>query len=266
MYGFVVIGLYLIAAALAAWSAWRSQGQGGAGSASAWVSAVAVLGHLGWLTTTLRAEPGFALNIPDSLSLFGLVVGAVGSLLAFRHGFRAPAAILLATAAALSVGTGSISTVREVSTAGWPMAAHITLSALAFGLLATTALLALVLAAQEANLRSRRPARWLAALPPMESMEHAVFTVLTLGFVALSTTLLIGGLFVTDLFGQRLAHKVALALVAWAIFGFLLVGRYRFGWRGRKARRLVLAGFVVLAMSYFLTKFILEVMLGRHWG
>ena len=266
MYGFVVIGLYLLAAGLAAWTAWRAQGKGPVGIAGAYLSALAVLAHLGWLITTLRAEAGFALNIADSLSLFGLVVGAIGSLLAFRPGFRAPAAILLATAAALSIGTGSLSTVPEVSTAGWPMAAHITLSALAFGLLATAAVLALVLAAQEANLRSRRPAKWLAALPPMESMEHAVFTVLTLGFVALSATLLVGALFVTDLFGQRLAHKVALALIAWALFGFLLVGRYRFGWRGRKARRLVLAGFVVLAMSYFLTKFILEVLLGRHWG
>jgi ABC-type uncharacterized transport system permease subunit len=97
-------------------------------------------------------------------------------------------------------------------------------------------------------------------------MEHAVFTLLTLGFVALSSTLLIGALFITDLFGQRLVHKVVLALVAWAIFGVLLLGRYRFGWRGRKARRLVLSGFVVLVMSYFLTKFILEVLLNRHWG
>ena len=266
MYGFIVIGLYLLAAALTAWSAWRNRQAPVAPAAGSYLSAVAVLAHLGWLTTTLRAETGFALDIADSLSLFGLVVGAIGALLAFRPAFRAPASILLATAGALAVGTGSISTVREVSTAGWPMAAHITLSALAFGLLATAALLAVVLAAQEANLRSRRPARWLAALPAMESMEHAIFTVLTLGFVSLSATLLVGAFFVTDLFGQRLIHKVTLALVAWAIFGSLLLGRYRFGWRGRKARRLVLAGFVVLAMSYFLTKFILEVLLGRHWG
>jgi ABC-type uncharacterized transport system permease subunit len=46
----------------------------------------------------------------------------------------------------------------------------------------------------------------------------------------------------------------------------LLLGRYRFGWRGRKARRLVLSGFVVLVMSYFVTKFVLEVLLDRHWG
>lgn len=267
MYGLIVIGLYLASAGLGAWSAWRARnGDGAAGGIAAWLSALAVLAHLGWLTTTLRAETGFALDIADSLSLFGLVVGAIGSLLAFRAAFRAPASILLATAGALALGTGSISTVREISTAGWPMAAHITLSALAFGLIATAALLVVVLAAQEASLRSKRPARWLGALPAMESMEHAVFTVLGLGFVCLSATLLVGAFFVTDLFGQKLVHKVTLALVAWAIFGTLLLGRHRFGWRGRKARRLVLAGFLTLAMSYFLTKFVLEVVLGRHWG
>lgn len=264
MYGIVVIGLYVVAASFAAWTAWRRTDR--VAGAGAYLATLAVLAHLGWLSTTIRAEAGYALDIADSLSMFGLVVGAIGALLAFRLHFRAPSAILLATAAALALGTGSLSTIREVTDPGWPLAAHITLSALAFGLLATAALLALVLAAQEAALRSRQPAKWLAALPPMESMEHAVFTLLTLGFISLSATLLIGALFVTDLFGQRLVHKVVLALVAWAIFGALLLGRYRFGWRGRKARRLVLSGFVVLVMSYFVTKFVLEVLLDRHWG
>ena len=264
MYGIVVIGLYVVAASFAAWTAWR--GTDRVAGAGAYLATLAVLAHLGWLSTTIRAEAGYALDIADSLSMFGLVVGAIGALLAFRLHFRAPAAILLATAAALALGTGSLSTIREATDPGWPLAAHITLSAVAFGLLATAALLALVLAAQEAALRSRRPAKWLAALPPMESMEHAVFTLLTLGFISLSSTLLIGALFVTDPFGQRLVHKVVPALVAWAIFGVLLLGRYRFGWRGRKARRLVLSGFVVLVMSYFVTKFVLEVLLDRHWG
>lgn len=264
MYGIVVIGLYVVAASFAAWTAWRRTDR--VAGAGAYLATLAVLAHLGWLATTIRTGAGYALDIADSLSMFGLVVGAIGALLAFRLHFRAPAAILLATAAALALGTGSLSTIREATDPGWPLAAHITLSALAFGLLATAALLALVLAAQEAALRSRRPAKWLAALPPMESMEHAVFTLLTLGFISLSATLLIGALFVTDLFGQRLVHKVVLALVAWAIFGVLLLGRYRFGWRGRKARRLVLSGFVVLVMSYFVTKFVLEVLLDRHWG
>lgn len=265
MYGILVIVLYFAAAAVAAWGAWRGRTADALGPAP-FLACVAVAGHLVWLSLTLRAESGFALDIAGSLSLFGLVVGSIGVLLAFRRSFRAPAAILFATAGLLSLGTGSLSSVPEVAQPGWAMAAHITLSALAFGLLATAALLAVVLAAQQASLRSRRPAGWLAALPPMESMEHAVFSLLATGFVALSTTLLIGAFFVTDLLAQRLLHKVTLALVAWAIFGVLLLGRHRFGWRGRKATWLVLAGFALLAMSYFLTKFILEVLLQRHWG
>lgn len=267
MHLLLVLGLYLLSAGFAAWAACPASGPGGRRAGiDSYLAVLAVLAHLSWLASTIRAGAGYALDIGDSLSMFGLVVGSMGALLAFRINFRAPAAMLLATAGALAVGTGSVSTYREVTDPGWPLAAHITLAALAFGLLATAALLALVLAAQEANLRSRRPARWLAGLPPMESTEHAVFTVLTLGFIALTATLLVGAFFVTDIFSQRLVHKVVLAVIAWTIFGVLLLGRYRFGWRGRKARRLVLAGFVALTMSYLLTKFILEELLGRHWG
>lgn len=266
MFGVLVIAFYLGAAGLSAFSAWRGTAQLKAGAVGAGLAGAAVVAHVLWLSGTLRAESGYALDIAAALSLFGLVVGCIAVLLALRRNFRAPAAILLATAGVLAIGTGSLSTMREVHEPGWPLSAHITLSALAFGLLATAALLTIVMAVQDTALRSRRPAQWLSALPPMESMEHAVFVLVRIGFVALSLTLLIGFFFVTDLFSQRLVHKVALAIVAWAIFGALLLGRWRFGWRGRKARRFALAGFGVLAASYFLTKFILEVVLGRHWG
>jgi ABC-type uncharacterized transport system permease subunit len=266
LFGVLVIAFYLGAAGLSAFSAWRGTAQLKAGAVGAGLAGAAVVAHVLWLSGTLRAESGYALDIATALSLFGLVVGCIAVLLALRRNFRAPAAILLATAGVLAIGTGSLSTMREVHEPGWPLSAHITLSALAFGLLATAALLTIVMAVQDTALRSRRPAQWLSALPPMESMEHAVFVLVRIGFVALSLTLLIGFFFVTDLFSQRLVHKVALAIVAWAIFGALLLGRWRFGWRGRKARRFALAGFGVLAASYFLTKFILEVVLGRHWG
>ncbi len=68
---------------------------------------------------------------------------------------------------------------------------------------------------------------------------------------ALTVAILAGLLFVTDLFAQHLVHKTVLALVAWAIFACLLFGRWRFGWRGRKAARYTIAGFVVLADRLF---------------
>jgi ABC-type uncharacterized transport system permease subunit len=46
----------------------------------------------------------------------------------------------------------------------------------------------------------------------------------------------------------------------------LLIGRVRFGWRGRTAVGWTLFGFGVLALAYFGAKFVLENVLGRHWG
>jgi len=54
--------------------------------------------------------------------------------------------------------------------------------------------------------------------------------------------------------------------IAWLVFGVLLIGRVRYGWRGRSAVGWTLGGFGVLALAYFGSKFVLEYVLGRHWG
>jgi ABC-type uncharacterized transport system permease subunit len=42
-----------------------------------------------------------------------------------------------------------------------------------------------------------------------------------------------------------------------------MVGRLRFGWRGRKARRVLYAGSALLVLAYVGSRFVLEVVLGR---
>jgi len=37
-------------------------------------------------------------------------------------------------------------------------------------------------------------------------------------------------------------HKTVFSVLAWVLFGVLLAGRWRFGWRGRKALRWVVTG------------------------
>ena len=54
--------------------------------------------------------------------------------------------------------------------------------------------------------------------------------------------------------------------VVLALFGILLFGRVRYGWRGRSAVRWTLSGFGFLILAYFGAKFALEVVFGRHWG
>jgi len=56
-----------------------------------------------------------------------------------------------------------------------------------------------------------------------------------------------------------------LSIVAWLVFGVLLWGRWKYGWRGRIAIRWALSGYGILLLAYFGTKLILELVLQKHW-
>ncbi len=53
------------------------------------------------------------------------------------------------------------------------------------------------------------------------------------------------------------------SLLSWATFAVLLLGRWRFGWRGRNAVRMLYTGSVLLLLAYVGSRFVLEVVLGR---
>ncbi len=67
------------------------------------------------------------------------------------------------------------------------------------------------------------------------------------------------------MFGKPLTftHKIVFSVLAWLVFGALLFGRYRYGWRGRTALNWILAGGALLLLAYIGSKFVLEVILGR---
>jgi ABC-type uncharacterized transport system permease subunit len=57
-------------------------------------------------------------------------------------------------------------------------------------------------------------------------------------------------------------HHTVLALLAWVSLIILIAGRLAFGWRGRIAILWTGTGFALLALGYFGTRFVVEVMLG----
>ncbi|MGH8197445.1 MAG: cytochrome C assembly family protein [Steroidobacteraceae bacterium] len=266
MRGFLVILLYLVAAAAALHAARRPAPRPVFQEPALYLAAAALAAHAAWLIETLQPFGELALGLADSASLMGLAIGAGGLLAVFAPRFRAIAAVVLGLAALFAAGTGSLPPPRGIAAPGWPFAVHVVLAMGSAGMFAIAAVFVVMLAVQDSELRSPRPSGWLATLPPVESLERALFSVLSIGLAALSVAILAGLLFVTDLFEQHLVHKTVLALAAWAIFACLLFGRWRFGWRGRKAARYTIAGFVVLAIAYFGSKFVLEILLGRHWG
>lgn len=144
---------------------------------------------------------------------------------------------------------------------GEGFALHVILALLAYSVLAVAVAQSLFLAWQERALRRRR-ARWvLKTLPPLETMETVLFECVALGLLLLTLTLATGGIFLEDLFAQQVVHHTVLSIASWMVFGILLVGRHRLGWRGRTAIRWTLSGFFLLVLAYFGSKLVLEVIL-----
>lgn len=142
---------------------------------------------------------------------------------------------------------------------------HILSSVTAFGVLSIAGVYALFAAIIDYFLRRHHLNPLVRALPPLETLERLLFRLIALGFTLLTISLLSGMAFIDDLFAQHLAHKTVLSIMAWLVFGLLLWGRWRYGWRGRHAVRLTLAGIFLLLLAYFGSKLVLETFLGRSW-
>ena len=138
---------------------------------------------------------------------------------------------------------------------------HILISVLAFSLLNIAALQVGLLACQDWQLHHKRTGWFVRSLPPLQTMESLLFQMIGAGFVLLNLSLITGFLFVEDLFAQHLVHKTLLSLIGWLILAVLLFGRFRFGWRGKKAIKLTLTAFVFIMLAYFGSKLVLEFLL-----
>ena len=143
--------------------------------------------------------------------------------------------------------------------------AHFFIAMVAYSLFTLVALHAIIMSLAERRLHRGELSRPLASLPPLLTMESLLFRLITIAFVLLTLTLASGLAFSETLFGKALSfnHKTLFSILSWLIFAALLFGRHAWGWRGRKALRWTLAGFVALLFAYVGSRFVLEVVLGR---
>lgn len=219
----------------------------------------------GWTLAQQVLQPGaVSLGIAEAISLFAWQSALLLWAFCWREPLQTlglviyPLAALCALAAVVWPGGTAVS-------AGWKVTAHILLSLFSAGLLTLAAVQACALALQDRFLHQHQQTRLMRALPPLLNMERLLFQLIFIGFFLLSLTLLSGVWFVNNLQAQHLTHKTVLSFTAWLIFGVLLWGRWRYGWRGRSAIRWALSGYAVLILAYFGSKLILEQFLGRHW-
>ena len=149
----------------------------------------------------------------------------------------------------------------HVSASAW-LPLHLALGIASYGLLAA--------AVVHAGLMTRAERRIRLAIDthsgmPLLALERLTFRFVTAGFVLLTATLAAGMLFSEVLYGRawRWDHKAVFSMLAWLTFATLLLGRSRFGWRGRTAVRMLYVGALLLLLAYVGSRFVMEVLLGR---
>lgn len=223
----------------------------------------AIVLHSVLLHQQIVVPGGMNLGFFNALSLASWLVALVLVLAAMVQPVENLGIVVLPVAAAaigLAVVFPSDNIISDTHRA---LETHIMLSILSYALLAMAAVQAVLLAIQDHHLHNRRPGGFVRALPPLTTMETLLFQMIGGGFIALSFSLLSGIMFLDDVFAQQLVHKTVLSIAAWAVFGVLLWGRWRHGWRGRTAIRWTLSGFAALVLSYFGSKLVLELILQR---
>lgn len=206
-------------------------------------------------------------SLLNILSLCALVTVAIPlCTLPFKNSLFDASLVALPLSVLIVIAEAVISApVLEITKTTGHITAHIITSVIAFGVLSIAGVYAIFVAMIDHLLRQHSFNKLVQTLPALDTLERLLFHLIKVGFAVLTISLLTGLVYVEDLFGQHLAHKTILSIFAWLVFATLIWGRWKRGWRGRVAVRMTLAGIALLLLSYFGSKFILEVVLDRSW-
>ncbi len=256
----VVAFIYLAVAA----DFWRDAKSASSENALKLHSAMIALGLAihAWLLYQGIFVGGFNLGFYNALSAILWLTVLIYWLANLKHQLHSLQAFVLPPAALFALLPAFEVSNHFVQTASQPLfVAHIGVALLAYSLFTFAALHALLMMFAERSLHNKPTLIKLPSFPPLMVMESLLFRVITVGFILLTITLISGMFFSEQLYGKPLefTHKIAFSIAAWVIYGWLLFGRYQYGWRGRKAINLTLIGFVLLLLAYVVTKFILQV-------
>jgi ABC-type uncharacterized transport system permease subunit len=228
--------------------------------------AVGISLHSKTLYGSVLIESGFNLSLGNTVSMIGLELALIGLIAAINTTLRGISAGLLVLAAFAATLTVLDSAPATMAALAWQVRAHVLVSLMSYGLLTVGAIVAIYAMVQERRLQARQLSPVNSLFAPLETTEKLLFGITAAGFAGLALAILSGLAFVDDLFAQHLVHKTVFSILALSVFGALLAGRFFAGWRGVRAVRLYLGGFLLLCLAYFGTRVILEQLLDRSWG
>ena len=270
-FNFITAALYLLAS-VAAWSfAKRSTaGHVSQTSTAAQLSRVllwlAIMMHAIALADALVLEDGFNIGFSHAISL--IVWLSIMSYVVLSNDARLTrlAALYLAPFAVVAALLPTLLPAQHiVMYGGWMFKLHIAVAILAYALFTVAALHALLMLFLDKRLHAGTLHPMEDNLPPLLAIEKLLFKLLGFAFLLLTATLISGVFFSEALFGKafEVTQKTVFAFMSWIIFGGLLLGHWKAGWRGKVAVHWTLIGFCMLLLSYVGSKFVLEIILKR---
>lgn len=215
---------------------------------------LALLAHgtdIGW-RGVLQVHP--AQSVREALGLIGFVLTGGFVLVTMRHALGLARVVVVPIAAGMLL----VARLSPAGEAGPGLTAlgrvHISLATLGVALFALASVMAVIYLAKDKSLRGRRLDTVSvrgggASLEALDRMGHVLAW---LGFPVFTLALVLGAVWVSRLGAGFDRVEYPLALVTWGCFAALLGARQLWGWRGRRAAKLTLAGFaaalVVLAI------------------
>lgn len=224
--------------------------------------AAALAGHGFALAGAMQGEEGLRIGVSIVLSLtlwLAMLIYGIEHIFTPLHPLlrvAAPIAALCCVLPALLPGQP-----RPLPHESWMVSAHIIVAMLAYALFTLAIFHALLIVLAERALHGAQP---LAETehPPLLLLERLLFRLVGTAFVFLTLTLGSGLIFAENLFGKPAdwSHRTLFGVAAWALFAILLLGRRLRGWRGRTAIRWLLAGFILLLVTYAGTRLALELL------
>lgn len=230
------------------------------------LAATGVVIHGDTLRHLVMPSGGFDMSIGTVLSMIGIELAVIGVLASLEPALRGISGGLILLAALTELPMGAPGDTGPAVALAWQVRAHITIALLSYGMLTVGTIVALYALAQERRLQAAKISAINHLFAPLETTEKLLFGVAAAGFAGLTLAIVSGSSFVHDLMAQHLAHKFALSILAWLVFGILLAGRHFKGWRGKRAVHLYLGGFALLCLAYFGSRLILQDIFHRSWG
>jgi len=267
----VIHGIACAAYLVLAWHFWRTRWRAAAPATKlqAWeraAVAVPLALHGALLYHALFVQPELHFGFAQALSVMMFLAVLMCWLEAFVYPIESLFPLMLAAAALCAPLPAFFAGRLSPDAVSFAFRLHLVLGMLAYSLFTVAMLHAVLIAKVESRLHGAPGLGGpLAQLPPLLSLERLVFGLIAAAFVVLTATLGFGILYSEAFFGRamRFEHKTVFVVLSWLIFGLLLAGRWRYGWRGRTALRWTLTGFVLLMLAYPGSRFVLEVLLHR---